>query len=329
MRGSAGRTDAGGGGAWRRGAGWRPVAILLLAVTAAVIGTVAAAWSGGAAAAPGGGKIVAVGAESEYADVIGQVGGKYVQASAIMSNPNTDPHSFEASIAVAREVGNARLVVQNGVGYDAFMNAIESAAPSSGRTVINVQELLRLPDSTANPHLWYDPATMPRVADEIAAALSAIQPSHKAYFEANAAGFKDSLGKLAAAIASFKAAYPGTQVATTEPVADYLLSALGTQNLTPWPFQADIMNGVDPSPQSVAAQRALFTGHKVKVLLYNQQVTDTLTESFITLAEQNHIPVVGVYETMPEPGYDYQTWMQTEVQDLREAVADHVSTEHL
>jgi len=89
------------------------------------------------------------------------------------------------------------------------------------------------------------------------------------------------------------------------------------------------MNGVDPSPQSVAAQRALFTGHKVKVLLYNQQVTDTLTESFITLAEQNHIPVVGVYETMPEPGYDYQTWMQTEVQDLREAVADHVSTEHL
>jgi zinc/manganese transport system substrate-binding protein len=329
MRGSAGRTDAGDAAAWRRGAGWRPVAILLLAVTAAVIATVAAAASGGAAAAPGGDKIVEVGAESEYADVIGQVGGKYVQASAIMSNPNTDPHSFEASIAVAREVGNARLVVQNGIGYDAFMNTIESAAPSSDRTVINVQELLRLPDSTANPHLWYDPATMPRVADEIAAALSAIQPSHKAYFEANAAGFKYSLGKLAAAIASFKATYPGTQVATTEPVADYLLSALGTHNLTPWAFQADIMNGVDPSPQSVAAQRALFTGHKVKVLLYNQQVTDTLTESFITLAEQNHIPVVGVYETMPEPGYDYQTWMRAEVQDLREAVADHVSTEHL
>jgi zinc/manganese transport system substrate-binding protein len=305
------------------------VAILLLAVLAAVAATVAAASSGGATAASNGGKIVAVGAESEYADVIGQVGGKYVQASAIMSNPNTDPHSFEASIAVAREVGNARLVVQNGVGYDAFMNAIESAAPSSGRTVINVQELLRLPDSTANPHLWYDPATMPRVADEIAAALSAIQPSHKAYFEANAAGFKDSLGKLAAAIASFKAAYPGTQVATTEPVADYLLSALGTENLTPWTFQADIMNGVDPSPQNVAAQRALFTGHKVQVFLYNQQVTDALTQSFITLAEQNHIPVVGVYETMPVPGYDYQTWMQTEVQDLRKAVADKVSTEHL
>ena len=328
MRGSAGRTDAGGASA-RRGAGRRPLGILLLAVIAAVTATVAAACSVAATAASNDGKIVAVGAENQYADVISQVGGEYVQASAIMSNPNTDPHSFEASIAVAREVGNAQLIVQNGIGYDDFMNSIESASPSSGRTVINVQRLLKLPDSTPNPHLWYDPATMPRVADAIAGALSAIQPSHAAYFAANAAAFKASLQPLTAAIASFKAAYPGTTVATTEPVADYLLTALGADNLTPWTFQAAIMNGVDPSPQNVAVQRALFTEHKVRVFLYNQQVTDALTQSFITLAEQNHIPVVGVYETMPVPGYDYQTWMRTEVQDLREAVADKVSTEHL
>jgi zinc/manganese transport system substrate-binding protein len=79
----------------------------------------------------------------------------------------------------------------------------------------------------------------------------------------------------------------------------------------------------------VAVQRALFTEHKVKVFLYNEQVTDALTESFITLAEQNHIPVVGVYETMPAPGYDYQTWMRAEVQDLRKAVTANASTEHL
>ena len=98
--------------------------------------------------------------------------------------------------------------MQNGIGYDDFMNSIESAAPSSGRTVINVQRLLKLPDSTPNPHLWYDPATMPKVADAIAAALSAIQPSHAAYFAANAAAFNASLEPLTAAIASFKAAYP-------------------------------------------------------------------------------------------------------------------------
>ena len=309
-------------------AGRRPVALLLCAVAVALVVTVAVAWSGGAKAVTGGGKIVAVGAESQYADVISQVGGQYVQASAIMSNPNTDPHTFEASIAVAREVGGARLVVQNGLGYDSFMDSIESATPSADRSVINVQQLLGLPDSTANPHLWYDPATMPKVAAAVAASLAAIQPAHKAYFDARAAAFDASLSSLTTQIARFKAAYGDVPVAVTEPVADYLLSALGADNETSWAFQADIMNGVDPSPQSVAAQRALFTGRKVKVFLYNEQVTDTLTQSFITLAEQNHIPVVGVYETMPT-GYDYQTWMQAEVQALRVAVADQVSTEHL
>ena len=309
-------------------AGKRPAAALLLAVTAAIAATIVTACSS-ASGASSSGKIVAIGAENQYADVLQQVGGKYVQASAIMSNPNTDPHTFEASPAVAREVGSAQLVVQNGVGYDNFMTTIENAAPNSGRKVIDVQQLLGLPDSTPNPHLWYAPATMPKVAAAIASDLAALQPSHAAYFKANAKAFTASLGELASAIASFKAAYPGTPVATTEPVADYLLTALGADNLTPWTFQADIMNGVDPSPQNVAAERALFTQHRVKVLLYNQQVTDSLTESFITLAKQNNIPVVGVYETMPVPGYDYQTWMLTEVRDLRKAVTDKVSTEHL
>src|ERR1700676_3394572 len=109
----------------------------------------------------GGGTIVAVGAENEYASVLQQVGGKYVQVSAIMSNPATDPHTFEASASVARLISSAQLVVQNGVGYDRFMNTIESAAPSSSRQVIVVQNLLGLPDSTPNPHLWYKPGTMP------------------------------------------------------------------------------------------------------------------------------------------------------------------------
>ena len=131
------------------------------------------------------------------------------------------------------------------------------------------------------------------------------------------------------AVAAFKAKYPNTPVATTEPVADYMLQAAGTDNLTPWTFQADIMNGTDPSPQDVAIQKTLFTQHKVKVFLYNQQVTDTLTESYIKLADQNHIPVVGVYETMPTPGYNYQSWMLAEVNDLEKAVADKTSAQKL
>jgi zinc/manganese transport system substrate-binding protein len=303
---------------------------VLAAVSAVGVALLASACSsalGSTHAAAG--VIVAVGAENEYANVISQVGGKYVQASAIMSNPNTDPHTFEASASVARTVSEAQLVVQNGVGYDTFMNTIENAAPNSARKVIVVQNLLGLPSGTPNPHLWYKPSTMPAVANAIAADLEAIQPAHASYFKANAAAFTASLTAWNTAIAAFAAKYPNTPVATTEPVADYMLQAAGADNLTPFAFQADIMNGTDPSAQDVAIERSLFTEHKVKVFLYNQQVTDTLTESFITLAQQNGIPVVGVYETMPVPGYDYQSWMLTEVQDLTKAVADHISTEHL
>jgi zinc/manganese transport system substrate-binding protein len=284
------------------------------------------AAGGGSAAALPATKITAIGAENEYADVIAQVGGKYVQASSIMNNPNTDPHTFEASPAVAREISAAKLIVQNGVGYDNWATTIENAAPGAGREVINVQQLLGLPDSTPNPHLWYQPATMPKVASAIAADLGQIDPAHAAYYKANAASFIASLSAWTSAIAAFKSAHPHTPVATTEPVADYMLQAAGADNLTPWTFQADIMNGTDPSPQDTATENSLFTQHKVKVFLYNQQVTDALTESFIKLADQNGIPVVGVYETMPTPGFDYQSWMEAEVSALSKAVTSKVST---
>ena len=308
-----------------------PLAVMLLASACSSSSSSPGGAAGGGPAAAGGAaaKITAIGAENEYADVIAQVGGKYVQASSIMSNPNTDPHTFEASPAVAREITAARLIVQNGVGYDTWATTIENADPSGSREVINVQQLLGLPDSTPNPHLWYKPATMPAVAGAIAADLGKIDPAHASYYTANAAAFTASLAAWNSAIAAFKAGYPDTPVATTEPVADYMLQAAGADNLTPWTFQADIMNGTDPSPQDVATENSLFTQHKVKVLLYNQQVTDALTESFIKLASENGIPVVGVYETMPTPGYDYQSWMLAEVNALRKAVTARASTEQL
>jgi zinc/manganese transport system substrate-binding protein len=118
-------------------------------------------------------------------------------------------------------------------------------------------------------------------------------------------------------------------VAVTEPVGDYLLQAAGTDIKTPFGLQSDVMNGVDPSPQYVSLQDNLLAQHKVKVILYNQQVTDSLTTSFLAAAHHYGIPVVGVYETMPTPGYSYQSWMLAEVNALRRAVASKVSTEKL
>ena len=294
-----------------------------------MVAVVAAGCGGGAPANPGPGVISAIGAENEYANVLGQIGGRYVHVDAILNNPNTDPHTFESSPSLAEEVSGAQLIVQNGLGYDAFMGRIESASPNSSRRVIVVQKLLGLPDSAPNPHLWYLPTTMPTVATAMAKDLSAIQPSHAAYFQTNLQTFETSLTPWLNAIAAFKTAYAGVPVATTEPVADYLLQAMGADNLTPFQFQADTMNGVDPSPQDISLENGFFTNHRVKLFCYNEQVVDALTSSIRSNAEQAGIPVVGVYETMPTPGYDYQSWMLAEVQAIQRAVAGGTSTEHL
>jgi zinc/manganese transport system substrate-binding protein len=304
--------------------------VMAAAGAAAALALVAAGCGTGASAsASGSGTINAIGAENEYANVLAQIGGRYVHVSSILNNPNTDPHTFEASPSVASEVSAATLIVQNGVGYDTFMNKIESASPNSKRKVIVVQNLLGLPTDTPNPHLWYSPKTMPAAAKAMAADLSALQPSHKAYFDANLARFDASLTPWFNAIAQFKARYAGTPVAVTEPVADYMLQAMGMNIRTPFVFQADIMNGVDPSPQDISLENGFFTGHTVKVFCYNQQVVDALTTSIRLTALREGVPVVGVYETMPTPGYDYQSWMLAEIHAIEKAITSKISTQKL
>ena len=298
-------------------------AVVALALTAAGCGSTTASNSADSSTV-----ITAVGAENEYANVLAQIGGRYVRVSSILDNPNTDPHTFEASPQVAQEVSSAQLIVQNGVGYDSWMNKIESASPNPHRRVMTVQRVLGLPASTPNPHLWYDPVTMPAVAKAMAAGLSALQPAHQAYFQARLKAFNQSLAPLLAAIAQFKAKYPGITAATTEPVADYLLAAMGIKNLTPFRFQADIMNGVDPAPQDIALENSFFAQHKVKLFAYNQHVTNALTTSIRDNARKAGVPVVGVYETMPT-GYTYQRWMLAEVNAISKAVSSKISTQRL
>ena len=271
-------------------------------------------------------KILAVGAENQYSSVISQIGGRYVSVTSILSDPNTDPHTFEASAKVAETISQAAIIVQNGLGYDSFMTKLEAASPNSRRSVITAQAVLGLPDSTRNPHLWYSPKTMPAVASRISATLTKLQPAHRAYFRANLAKFDASLRTWTDALAAFTAAHPDVAVATTEPVADYMLDAAGVDNRTPWALQAAIMNDTDPAPQDVATQNSLLRNSRVKAFVYNQQVTDSITSNYLKLAAASGIPVVGVYETMPTDGYDYQTWMTAEVKALDRAVTSGKST---
>lgn len=261
----------------------------------------------------------AVAAEDQYASVISQIGGKYVSVKAIMSNPNTDPHTYEASPIDAAFISQAQLVVQNGLGYDGFMNKLEAASPSARRKVIDVAQSLGYGPDTKNPHLWYNPNTMSRVAVLIEQSLAQAEPAQAAYFKQNLQTFQMSMTAMNKTVQVVRQAGHHAAVAVTEPVADYLLQDAGMKIETPWTFQAAVMNGVDPSPQDVQTVDNLITQHKVKVLVYNEQALDTVTTGLLNLARANGVPVEGVYETMP-PGDTYQGWMRSELQGLLNAI---------
>ncbi|HYK97165.1 MAG TPA: zinc ABC transporter substrate-binding protein [Candidatus Acidoferrales bacterium] len=276
----------------------------------------------GAPAAPTatGPVINVLGTENFYADLLSQIGGSQVKATSILNDPNADPHEYEASPAAAKAVADASLVVVNDVGYDDFMQKLLSGADKPDRIVINVQQTLRLADDV-NPHVWYDPGTMPKVADAVVAGLTKLEPQNAAYFKANEQKYLTAIKAIDDKIAALKAKYSGVPIAFTEDVAGYMTDAIGLKVLTPEGFMHAIEQGTDPAPADVAAERDLITGHKVKVLVYNSQVTSPVTQGIHDLAQQNNVPIVGVAETIPTEFKTFQEWQLAQLDALEKALA--------
>jgi zinc/manganese transport system substrate-binding protein len=271
----------------------------------------------GAPAAPG--TIAVLGAENFYADLLTQIGGTKVTVSSILNDPNADPHEFEASPQTAKLVADAQLVIVNGLGYDDFMDKLLGASTKPDRVVLNVQDILKKADDD-NAHIWYDPATMPAVAEAATAALAKLDPQDATYFADRKAKYLGALKAIDDKIAALKAKFNGTPVAFTEPVEEYQADAIGLTVQTPEGFMKAIEQGVDPAPADVAAERDLLTGKKVKALLYNSQVTSPLTKDIHDLAVASGVPVVGVAETIPTQFKTYQEWMLSQLAELETAL---------
>ena len=264
--------------------------------------------------------IAVLGAENFYADLLTQIGGSRVTASSILNDPSADPHEYEANPATAKLVADSKIVIVNGIGYDDFMDKLLGASTKSDRVVINVQDLLGVKDDV-NVHVWYDPATMPKVAEAATAALAKLDPQTAAYFSAQKTKYLDGLKTVNDKIASLKAKYPGAPIAFTENVAGYVTDAIGLKVLTPPAFMEAIESGTDPAPADVAVERDLLTGHKVKALVYNSQVTSPLTEQIRELAVSSNVPVVPVAETIPPTFKTFQDWQLAQLDDLEKALA--------
>jgi zinc/manganese transport system substrate-binding protein len=258
-----------------------------------------------------------VAAENFYGDIAHRIGGADVTVTSILSNPNQDPHLFEASPSVAREVSRADIVIMNGLAYDPWMDGLLQASPSRRRTVITVAELLER-KAGDNPHLWYDPKTMPRLAEALVIELTRRDPARADFYRRRQTDFLASLAPLERRVDDMKAAYEGAAITATEPVFGYMAQALGLTVLNEG-FQLAVMNGTEPSARQMAAFDNDLRERKAKVLIYNVQVSNDMTARLLALAKASDTAVVGVTETMPE-GTGYVQWMLQQLVALQAAL---------
>jgi zinc/manganese transport system substrate-binding protein len=198
------------------------------------------------------------------------------------------------------------------------MEKLLSAAPQPNRKVIIAADLMHR-QAGDNPHLWYDPATMPAVAKAITAALGAADAAHASDYAARLSATLASLDRIARRVAQMKAKHGGTAVTATEPVFGPMAEALGL-TMRNQSFQLSMMNDTEPSARDVAAFENDLKEHKVKVLLYNSQVSEKLTLRLLDIAKQAKVPVVGVTETQPA-NVSFQDWILGDLDALDKALS--------
>ncbi len=262
-------------------------------------------------------KVRVVAAENFYGDVARQIGGHHVAVTSILTNPDEDPHLFEASPSTAEALAGAAIVISNGIDYDPWMTKLLSASANAHRTTIVAADLVgaRAGD---NPHLWYDPQTLPAVAKALAAALAARDPADAALFKANLDRFDQSFAPIVATVEAIRAKYAGTVVTATEPVFGSMAKALGFTMLNT-DFQVAVMNDAEPSPSQVAGFEDSLKGGTVRILFFNSQVTDKTTDRLLGIAKASRVAVVGVTETEPE-GVDVQSWFTGQLKAVSAAL---------
>lgn len=259
-----------------------------------------------------------VAAENFYGNIAKQLGGPYVNVFSILNNPNQDPHLFSANPSTAKAIANANIIIYNGANYDPWMEKLVLNLHKQAEVkIIVIAKLLNIKTSD-NPHIWYDPTTIPRYASSLAVLLTQMDPAHRNYYNQQLDLFIKSYGPLLKQVAHLRQLYQNTPVIATEPVFNYMATAIGLK-IHGNDFQLSVMNDVPPSASQIRTFEQDLETHAVRVLLYNNQVNNPLTTRLHTLAHQVGIPVVGISETQPT-NKSYIQWMQDQLHILEQAL---------
>ena len=278
-----------------------PIAVGVVAVTVVtsmiVLGT----------RAPRAGEPVVVAGVSQWGALARAALGDRAKVVTLLTDPNADPHSHEATTADAAYVAEAAIVIENGAGYDTWLSQLVDARATRPR-VINVANLVHVATGT-NPHLFYDVSAARRFVEALATQSASIGVT-----STSAATVLAALRGLESQVAAIRATCAGVRVAATEDVTGYLLNALGLRVVTPESLRLAVGNGVDPSVSDLATALAQLRTHPA-FLVDNVQTATPLTNEMVAVARANHVPIVKVTETMT--GTNYVTWISRTIATMR------------
>jgi zinc/manganese transport system substrate-binding protein len=309
------------GSARRRCLGFISVAVLAVALGVTGCATTSPAPSGGSSG-PGGGTVITAAASiNAWGSLLSQLGGTHVQTISVITNPDTDPHDYEPTPADGRTIATSALFVENGVGYDPWAAKALAANPNPRRVVIDVGQVVGVAEG-GNPHRWYSPSDVQKVADAITAGLKRADPGDGTYFDAQRQRFENTgLATYHQLINDIKAKYAGTPVGASESIFAPMAQALGLNLITPPSFLKAISEGTDPSAADKATVDAQITDKQVKVYVFNSQNSTPDVARQVEEAKKAGIPVSTVTETLSPAGASFQDWQSSQLQALQAALA--------
>ena len=312
----------GGRGPARRGIS-RGLLAGVLALVVVAAGSVAALhyWAPAKSSPKSGGVLQVVAAENFWGSLVSQMGGVHVSVLSVVSDPNADPHEYESNTSDALAISNAKLVIENGDGYDTWFSQIVAASASPGQVVLNVQDLLGL-SLVVNPHFWYGQPYVNATLRAMYGALVGIDPTDTAYFQQRYAALNVSLAPVWATEAYINVHWGGgkTQVASTESIFQYMANSTGLDLVSPYAFMKAVAEGSDPPVDSVTTFQDQLQSGNVSVLVYNAQTVTPLTQQMKTIATLNNVSVIAVTETIQPPTETFQFWMGAELASLENAL---------
>jgi zinc/manganese transport system substrate-binding protein len=302
--------------------------ILLRAALAAVITAALAACgasnsttSSGGAAGSAPPPLSVLAGENFWGSIAAQLGGTHVSVKSIVTNPDTDPHSYEPTPANARTAATAQYVVVNGIGYDPWLPKLLAAQPAAGRKVLTVGTLVGVPEG-GNPHRWYSPKDVMKVIDQITSDYKSLDGKDAGYFDQQHASFVGTaLAKYNALLTDIKTRYAGAPVGASESIFAPMADALGLNLLTPPSFLKAISEGSDVSAADKATIDGQIKGHQIRVYVFNSQNSTPDVAAQVNEAKAAGIPTTTITETLIPPTATFQDWQADQLQALEQVLA--------